>query len=104
MQSPSPLHPGLAPPLGAGTQAGFAPSASVPSRLRRAHSGPLWTVTLPAHLPASKADSHWLSVLHMVMYVSMTGTNTHTVSDHPTFSLPHCVQKSVLCICVPIAA
>ena len=35
------------------------------------------------------ANSHWLAILHMVVYVSML------LSVHPTLSFPRCVHKSL---------
>ena len=50
--------------------------------------------------PRHKANSHWLSILHMVIYMSFNAT----ISNHLTFPFPHCVHKSVLYVCVSILA
>ena len=45
------------------------------------------------------ADSHWLSILHMVIY------NIHaTLSVHPSLSFPHSVHKLLLYVSVSTAA
>ena len=43
------------------------------------------------------ANSHWLAILHRVVYVSML------LSVHPTLSFPRCVHKSVPYVCISIA-
>ena len=40
------------------------------------------------------ANSHWLSILHMVIYFNAA------LPVHPTLSFPYCVHKSVLYVCV----
>ena len=46
------------------------------------------------------ADSHWLPILHMAVYMFPC-----TFSIHPTLSFlpPQCVHKSVLYVCISIA-
>ena len=44
------------------------------------------------------ADSHWLSILHMVMYFNAA------LPVRPTLSFPYCVHKSVLYVCVSVTA
>ena len=43
--------------------------------------------------------SHWLSILHMAMCIFHG-----PLSVHPTLSHPHCVRKSVFCVCISVAA
>ena len=47
-----------------------------------------------------RANSHQLSILHMVIYMSFNAT----ISNHLTFPFPHCVHKSVLYVCVSTTA
>ena len=47
------------------------------------------------------ANSHWLSVLHMVMYVSMLFS---PYLPHSPSSPTSCVHKSILNVCISIAA
>ena len=45
------------------------------------------------------ANSQWLSILHMVVYMF-----PHSSLHSSTLSFPYHVRKSVLCVCVSIAA
>ena len=47
------------------------------------------------------AHSHWLSILHMVVY-RFPGYSLH--SSHPLLPPPPRVHKSVVCVCTSIAA
>ena len=46
-------------------------------------------------------NSHWLSILHMVMYMSSCYP-LHL--SHHLLHLPHCVHKFALCVCISAAA
>ena len=46
-----------------------------------------------------RANSHWLSTLHMVVFMLQS-----TLSICPTLSFPHCVHKSILYVCISTAA
>ena len=68
------------------------------------HPSPLGLVPSRASVLSSlsyTAKSHWLSILHMVMYVSCYSLHT----SHPPLPPPSsCVHKSVLSVCASIAA
>ena len=42
------------------------------------------------------ANFHWLSLLHLVMFMFQCICFNATLSNHPTLSFPHCDHKSVL--------
>ena len=42
------------------------------------------------------ANFHWLSLLHLVMFMFRCICFNATLSNHPTFSFPHCDHNSVL--------
>ena len=69
-----------------------SPAPSHPSRLTQSPC-----LSFLSH----RANSHWLSILHMVMYVSLLLSPYLPTSPS---SFPSCVPKSVLNICVSTAA
>ena len=48
-----------------------------------------------------KANSHWLSISYMVVYMFPCYS---LYSSHPLLRMPPCVHKSVLYVCISIAA